>query len=133
MSSFSARTSYIKWDDDDVHFVLDQHAELDFYCASSLRQQTCCSTRTHYPDSELREEVANTNFIVFGFNRSVLKSTTITPTICLNIIVINTITIFLIFSNLIVRIGKPEVIVPELIKSLSHVLNLVFHEEVCLF
>jgi len=45
-------------------------------------------------------------------------------------IIINTITIFLIFSNLIVRIGKPEVIVPELIKSLSHVLNLVFHEEV---
>ena len=71
MSSFTARTSYIKWDDDDVHFVLDQHAELDFYCASSLRQQTCCSTRTHYPDSELREEVANTNFIVFGFKSTI--------------------------------------------------------------
>jgi hypothetical protein len=28
-----------QWDDDEVHFVLDQHAELDFYSASSLKQQ----------------------------------------------------------------------------------------------
>jgi hypothetical protein len=28
-----------QWDDDDVHFVLDQHAELDFYSPSSLKQQ----------------------------------------------------------------------------------------------
>ena len=27
-------------DDDDVRFVLDQHAELDFYSASSLKQQS---------------------------------------------------------------------------------------------
>ena len=27
-------------DDDEVHFVLDQHAELDFYSASSLKQQS---------------------------------------------------------------------------------------------
>lgn len=33
-------------------------------------------------------------------------------------------------SNLIVRVGKPEVIVPELVKTLSDVQNLVFHEEV---
>jgi hypothetical protein len=26
------------WDDDEVHFVQDQHAELDFYSASSLKQ-----------------------------------------------------------------------------------------------
>ena len=26
--------------DDEVHFVLDQHAELDFYSASSLKQQS---------------------------------------------------------------------------------------------
>ena len=26
------------WDADEVHFVLDQHAELDFYSASSLKQ-----------------------------------------------------------------------------------------------
>jgi hypothetical protein len=33
-------TSYIQWDDDEFHFVLDQHAELDFYSASSLKQQS---------------------------------------------------------------------------------------------
>ena len=33
-----ARTSYFQWDDDEVRFVLDQHAELDFYSASSLKQ-----------------------------------------------------------------------------------------------
>jgi hypothetical protein len=26
-----ARTSYFEWDDDEVRFVLDQHAELDFF------------------------------------------------------------------------------------------------------
>ena len=26
---------YFKWDDDEIPFVLDQHAELDFYSASS--------------------------------------------------------------------------------------------------
>ena len=30
----------MRWDDDEVRFVLDQHAELDFYSASSLKQQT---------------------------------------------------------------------------------------------
>jgi hypothetical protein len=29
-----------QWDDDEVLFVLDQHAELDFYSASSLKQQS---------------------------------------------------------------------------------------------
>ena len=29
-----------QWDDDEVHFVLDQHAELDFYSACSLKQQS---------------------------------------------------------------------------------------------
>jgi hypothetical protein len=28
------------YDDDKVHIVLDQHAELDFYSASSLKQQS---------------------------------------------------------------------------------------------
>jgi hypothetical protein len=28
------------WDDDEVHFVLDQHALLNFYRASSLKQQS---------------------------------------------------------------------------------------------
>jgi hypothetical protein len=35
-----ARTSNYQWDADEVHFVLDQHAELDFYSASSLKQQS---------------------------------------------------------------------------------------------
>jgi hypothetical protein len=35
-----ARTSYIQWNDGDVHFVLDQHAELDFNSVSSLKQQS---------------------------------------------------------------------------------------------
>ena len=34
-----ARTSYITWNDNDVCLVLDQHAELDFYSVSSLKQQ----------------------------------------------------------------------------------------------
>ena len=27
-------------DDDEIHFVLDQRAELDFYCASTLKQHS---------------------------------------------------------------------------------------------
>ena len=34
-----ARTSFQR-DDDEVRFVLDQHAELDFYSASSLKQHS---------------------------------------------------------------------------------------------
>jgi hypothetical protein len=30
----------LQWDDDEVRFVLDQHTELDFYSASSLKQQS---------------------------------------------------------------------------------------------
>jgi hypothetical protein len=29
-----------QWDDDEICFVLDQHAELDFYSASSLKKQS---------------------------------------------------------------------------------------------
>ena len=29
-----------QWDHDEIRFVLDQHAELDFYSASSLKQQS---------------------------------------------------------------------------------------------
>ena len=29
-----------QWDDDEVRFVLDQRAELDFYSARSLKQQS---------------------------------------------------------------------------------------------
>jgi hypothetical protein len=31
---------HYQWDDDEVRFVLNQHAELDFYSASSLKQQS---------------------------------------------------------------------------------------------
>ena len=44
LSNFSAiswrEQVNFKWDDDEVRFVLDQHAELDFYSASSLKQQS---------------------------------------------------------------------------------------------
>ena len=35
---FMERTSYIRWDDHDVCFVIDQHADLDFYSASSMKR-----------------------------------------------------------------------------------------------
>jgi cupin superfamily acireductone dioxygenase involved in methionine salvage len=31
-----------QWNDDEVRFVLAQHAEFDFYTASSLKQQSIC-------------------------------------------------------------------------------------------
>ena len=40
--SITARTSYIWWDDNEVHFVLDQHAWLGFYDASSIIKQSTC-------------------------------------------------------------------------------------------
>ena len=43
-----ARTSYIQLNHEDIHFVLDQNAYLEFCSATSLKQQ---STQT-YPDSE---------------------------------------------------------------------------------
>jgi hypothetical protein len=38
-SYIMARTVNFQWDDDEVRFVLDQNAKLDFYSASSLKQQ----------------------------------------------------------------------------------------------
>jgi len=38
-SYIKARTSYIRWYDDDL-FVLDQHAQFDFYSASTMKQQS---------------------------------------------------------------------------------------------
>jgi hypothetical protein len=37
------RTSYIRWNESDVLFVLDQHAMLDLFSASPLKQQ--CASR----------------------------------------------------------------------------------------
>jgi len=88
-SYIMARTSYFQWNDDDVHLVLDQHAELDlFNSASSLKQHSagrhvapvrhilipnqpvfaltplCCV---------LSGKAINTNFIVFCLNRPGLQ------------------------------------------------------------
>ena len=81
-----------QWDDvDDVHFVLDQHAYLDCYSASSLKQQSADRHVTplghiilapsqtvfvvaHYC-CVLRGAATNTKFIVIGLTRSVLEPT----------------------------------------------------------
>ena len=53
ISHIIARSSYNPWDDNDIHFSLEQHALLEFYGVSSLKQEstTCRYTRTHYLDS----------------------------------------------------------------------------------
>ena len=72
-----------QWDEDDeVCFVLDQHANLDFYSASSLKQQ---STGRHVAplghiililnQSVFSGEATNSNFIIFGLTRSGLEPT----------------------------------------------------------
>jgi hypothetical protein len=77
-----------QWDDDEVRFVLDQHAELYVYSASSLRQQS--ADRHVAPLSWFRAnqsmlfllnaacltEKTNTKFIVFGLTRPGLEPTT---------------------------------------------------------
>ena len=46
----------MKQNDDEIDFVLDQHAYLDIYSASSLKQlspdRAFRQTGTHYPDSK---------------------------------------------------------------------------------
>ena len=77
--------------DDEVRFVLDQHAELYFYSASSRRQQLASrhvATRGHIiliPNQSVfaltpyccgfTGEATNTNFIVLGLTRSGLEHT----------------------------------------------------------
>ena len=77
------------WDVDEVLFVLDQHAELDFYCASSLKQQSAdrhvaplkhlilISSQPVFVLSPwccvLSGEATHTNFMVFGLTRSALE------------------------------------------------------------
>ena len=69
----------IQWDD--VPFVLDQHANLDFYSANSLKQQ---STGRHIAplghiililSQPVCREATNSNFIVFGLTRPGLEPT----------------------------------------------------------
>jgi len=40
VSYIMAKHVIFQWDDDEIRFVLDQHAELDFYSASSLKQES---------------------------------------------------------------------------------------------
>ena len=69
----------IQWDD--VLFVLDQHANLDFYSASSLKQQS--AGRHVAPlghiililSQPVCGEATNSNFIVFGLTRPGLEPT----------------------------------------------------------
>jgi hypothetical protein len=83
------KTSYIIWDDDDVHFVLDKQAYLELHSAISLTQQsagTYVASHSHiilFPRQPvfalvplycvLRGETVNTNCIVFGLTGSVLE------------------------------------------------------------
>ena len=47
------RASHIQGDDNDVGFILDQHAYLDLHSPSSQKRQLArTSTRTRYPNSE---------------------------------------------------------------------------------
>ena len=80
-----------QWDDHEVRFVLDQHAELDFCSASSLKQQS--AGRHGAPLGHIilipnqavfalspyccvvSGEATNTNFIVFGLTRPGLEPT----------------------------------------------------------
>ena len=80
-----------QWDDDEVCFVLDQQAELDFYSASSLKQQfvgkhvtplrhiILIPSQPVFALSPYRcvfgGEATNTNFIVFGLTRPWLEPT----------------------------------------------------------
>jgi len=84
-SHIMTRTRYIRWDDDDFHFILDQHPELDFYSASSLKQQSVYRHVTPLRHIILilsqpifvlllstvcLTEATNTNFMVFGLTKS---------------------------------------------------------------
>jgi hypothetical protein len=39
------------WNDNDILFVLDQHSELDFYIATSLKQQSMDRRMSPYSDT----------------------------------------------------------------------------------
>jgi hypothetical protein len=75
-----------QWDDDEVRFVLDKHAEVDFYSASSLKQQSWVDMLLHSDTlfwfranqyllfllnaaCLARSNNKHINFIVFGLTR----------------------------------------------------------------
>ena len=80
-SYIMTRTTYIRWDDNDVRFVLNQHAWLYSFSTSSLKQQSAgrhVASRRH-ADSEptslspqwcvLSGESPNINVMVFGLTQ----------------------------------------------------------------
>ena len=82
LSNFSAiswrEQVNFQWDDDEICFVLDQRAELDFYSASSLKQQSAgrhVAPFGHIIQIPSQPEATNTNFIVFGLTRPGLEPT----------------------------------------------------------
>jgi hypothetical protein len=58
-----ARTSYFRWDDYDVRFVLNQHAELDLYSTNSLKQQ---STGYFYSTNSLKQQSTGRHVATLG-------------------------------------------------------------------
>ena len=65
-----------QWEDDEVRFVLDQHAEFDLHSTSSLKQQS--TSRYVAPLGHiilLPSQATNTNCIVFGLTRAGLEPT----------------------------------------------------------
>ena len=101
LSNFSAiswrEQVNFQWDNDEIRFLLDQHAGLDFYSGSSLKQQ---STDRHVApfgtlfwfrayqsslfllNTVLSGEATNTGFKLFGLTRlgSELEASTLTIT-----------------------------------------------------
>ena len=94
MSNFSAISwrKQVTFQQDDIHFVLDQHAKLHLYSASSLKKQYTgrhiVSLGTHYPVFEptilrsfsllpcaLRKSNQISNSIVFCLTQSWIKPT----------------------------------------------------------
>ena len=89
--SWREQVNFLSDDDDEVCFVPDHHAELDFHGASSLNQQSVdrhVAPQGHiilipsqpvfaltHSCSVLRVEATNTNFIVFGLTRLGLEPT----------------------------------------------------------
>lgn len=62
-----ARTFSFWWEDVDIGSVLDQQAELDFYTASPLKEQSTDRYITplvpHYPDSEPASQCSSSLFL----------------------------------------------------------------------
>jgi hypothetical protein len=67
-----------EWDDDEVHFVLDQYAKLDFYSASLLKQQS--ADRHVAPLGHIILIKSQPVFALFLNSACLAEKTTIYPT-----------------------------------------------------